>query len=221
MVKLRPRRDKLARGMHRWLISILLLALVSACTRMRTTDPPRTATEQFLHSVAAELAARSAATDALAGRDVFVDASFVTARDGPTPEQRYMVGEFRARLLESGARLINDRERAVVVVELLSGGLGVDRYDFLLGVPVAPLLAPFGVHLSPDGSAGQLDLGLRDVRQYGFAHLGFVAYFRETGEVVVDVDPAVGRSHIEKLRFIQTRARTPSNIPTADPDADR
>ena len=198
---------------------ILMLAFCAGCTQMRTTNPPRTATEQFLHSVAAGLAAERAPADALAGQAVFVDATFVTAKDGPTPEQRYMVAEFRAQLLQSGARLVNDRARAKVVVELLSGGLGVDRYDFLLGIPLAPVLQAFGGYVGPNEQGAIPEVAaIRDLRQYGFADLGFVAYWAETGEVIAEADPALGRSHVENFRFIGTRARTASNIPTTQPD---
>src|SRR4051794_24639995 len=74
-----------------------LAAASGGCATIRVTDPPRSADEQFLLSTAAVRAVAQLSTDALRDRKVFVEASFFNA-----PEQAFVTGELRARLLLGG-----------------------------------------------------------------------------------------------------------------------
>src|SRR4051812_17812872 len=133
------------RSIGKVLAALLLVAspLVSGCATLRTTDPPRTATEQFLMSVAATRAIDQLSADALRDRKVFIDTTYLTnlnepgnaTANGPTNDYRFLVGELRARLLMSGVRLMQHREDSQVVLEIRSGAVGIDRYEYLLGIP--------------------------------------------------------------------------------------
>jgi hypothetical protein len=149
-------------------------AALGACTQARVTDPQRTATEQFLLSQAAVKAVARLSFDALRGRRVWVDERYFAAADAP-----FVLGQLRAKMLIDGLRLVEEREEAQVVVEVRSGGVGIDRTGLLIGIP--PVL---GYELSV----------LRNLEQHGIAEVAYVAYWRESGEVVAASGPFVGRS---------------------------
>ncbi len=155
--------------------SIMLLA---GCSTVRVTDPPRTATEQFLLSQAASTAVERLRFGALHGRRVWVDDSYFAASEAP-----FVIGAMRAKMLIEGVRLVPERDQAQVVIEVRSGGVGIDRTEFLLGVP--PL---GGSQLTPELSL------IKNLNQRGVAEVAYVAYWRTTGEVVAFSGPFVGRS---------------------------
>ena len=114
---------------------LLFLTLGSTgCATIRTTDPPRTATEQFLLSGAASRAIDQLSSESLRDRRVFIDTAYLGSAQTAN-EYAFLVGELRAKLLLSGIRLVPKREEAQVLLELRSGGLGIDRLEFLLGIP--------------------------------------------------------------------------------------
>ncbi|XOV76734.1 MAG: DUF6655 family protein [Phycisphaerales bacterium] len=113
------------------------LALLPACTStIRTTDPSRTATEQFLLSQAASLAVSQLSVEGLRGRRVFVDDQYFAAS-----ESKFVLGELRNRLFLGGVQLMPERDMAQVILEVRSGGVGIDRSDYLLGLPSLVLRA--------------------------------------------------------------------------------
>src|SRR5438552_996246 len=129
--------------------------LMTGCATIRVTDPPRTATEQFLLTGAAESAVEKLTADALRDRIVYVDTTYLTSAWQTAPELSFMIGEFRAKLLKGGARLAAAKDKAQIIIELRSNGIGIDRLEFLLGIPsiavpsvagaagaVAPLVTP-------------------------------------------------------------------------------
>src|SRR5687768_8466787 len=118
------------------LLSLCVLCCgAGGCATIRVTDPPRTATEQFLLSVAATEAIEQLSATALRDRRVFVDSTYLTGLTLPTGEYAFLLGELRARLLANGVRVVAAREQAEIVLEVRSGGLGIDRTEFLIGIP--------------------------------------------------------------------------------------
>jgi hypothetical protein len=198
------------------LVSLVgLLGTATGCATIRVTDPPRTATEQFLLTGAAEEAVNQLSADALRDRIVYIDTTYLTSAWQTAPELSYMIGEFRSRLLKGGARLVPSREKAQIVIELRSPGIGIDRLEFLLGIPsiavpsvaggagaVAPLITP------------ELAI-LKSTRQYGFASVAFVAYWVDTGELLTSSGPFVGRTFREDWWILGTGPRTVGDIPPA------
>ena len=192
-----------------------LFGMATGCATIRVTDPPRTATEQFLLTGAAEEAVNQLSADALRDRIVYIDTTYLTSAWQTAPELSYMIGEFRSKLLKGGARLVPSREKAQIVIELRSPGIGIDRLEFLLGVPsiavpsiaggagaVAPLITP------------EVAL-LKSTRQYGFASVAFVAYWVDTGELLTSSGPFVGRTFREDWWILGTGPRTIGDIPPA------
>lgn len=192
-----------------------LAALIGAsgCTSIRVTNPARTATEQFLLSVAAQLAVEQLDVSALVGEKVFVDATHYAAE-----EKEFVVGTLRAHLLKSGARLMVKREDAAVILEVRSGGVGIDRAEFLLGLPSIPLgaIAEASVGGVPvPFSTPELAL-LKHLEQVGYASVAFVAYRADDGEVLTLSGPMIGVSLRDDWWVLGLGPNSKGNIATID-----
>lgn len=195
----------------RFLILLIAAATLGGCASTRVTDPARTATEQFLLSKAAAEAVNQLSFEALQGRRVYVDTKYFAAA-----EQAFVLGELRARLLLSGVQLMPEPQLAQVILEVRSGGVGIDRNDFLLGLP--------SLVLSRDASVANADIPLstpelaavKNLEQRGVASVAYVAYWAETGEIVASSGPYVGRTLRDDWWFFGVGPRTVGDIPTAE-----
>ena len=196
----------------------VLLAAFCGCATVRVTDTPRTATEQFLESEAITRCVNQLATDTLRDRKVYVEQQYLTTtQPSETQEQAFMVGELRAKLLLSGVRLVEHRELAQVVLELRSGGIGVDRYDYLLGLPQTSIGAIPGTNSATAGSLAitpEIAI-LKTIKQKGYAGIAVVAYWADTGELLASSGPFVGGTYREDFWFFGFGPRITGDIPTA------
>jgi len=194
---------------------VLILAANTGCASIRITDPPRTATEQFLLSGAAAKAVGQLTFGPLRGRRVFVDTQYFAAS-----EQQFVLGELRARLLLAGVNLVPIRDDAEVVMEVRSGGVGIDREDFLLGLPALVLSTEEG-GLGVPFATPEIAL-LKNTEQWGIASVAFVAYWRETGDVVASSGPYIGWTTRDDWWFFGMGPNSVGNIPpVAKPDLNR
>ena len=201
----------------RLIVVAITICLGTGCATIRVTDPPRSATEQFLLTGAAEAAVDQLSADALRDRIVYIDTTYLTTAWQTAPELSYMIGEFRAKLLKGGARLAPTRDKAQIVIELRSNGVGVDRLEFLLGIPPIGLGAlAGGVAAATGGATVTPELALlKSTRQYGFASVAFVAYWADTGELLASSGPFVGKTFREDWWILGTGPRTIGDIPPA------
>ena len=206
---------RIACGTVRLGVVVCLAALATGCATIRVTDPPHTATEQFLLTGAAQAAVEQLSADALRDRIVFIDTTYLTTAWQTAPELSFMIGEFRSRLLKGGARLAPTRDKAQIVIEVRSNGVGIDRLEFLLGIPSVALSSL----TAAAGAAAPLvtpELALlKSTRQYGFASVAFVAYWADTGELLAASGPFVGRTFREDWWILGTGPRTLGDIPPA------
>ncbi len=187
--------------------------LAGGCTTARVTDPARTATEQFLMSTAGGLAVAQLSAEPLRGRRVFVDTTYFAAS-----EQQFVIGELRAHLLMNGVLLMSKREDAEIIVEARTGGVGIDRYEFLIGIPSLPVgTAMTAVGLPPSPVATPELALVKNLRQWGFASVAIVAYWSDTGEMVAHSGPFVGRTRREDWWFFGSGPNRIGNIPTIQP----
>ena len=204
--------SRIARVALRVVCLVALLFAGQGCATIRVTDPPRTATEVFLLSSAATEAVDQLSTDALRDRLVWVDMQYLSDARETSGEVSFLVGEVRAKLLQSGVRLVQTREEAEIVMEIRSGGLSVDRLEYLLGVPST--LIP-GMSGGVGLSTPELAI-LKSTRQNGFASIAFVAYVAKTGELVATSGPFVGRTNREDFWIFGTGPRTVGDIPPVE-----
>ncbi|MEM6562131.1 MAG: DUF6655 family protein [Planctomycetota bacterium] len=197
--------------------SLLTLALVAGvgCSTIRTTNPPRTATELFLLNVATERAVESLSFPELRDRQVFVSAEYVYGRSEPSQEQSYLMGELRAKLLASGARLVNQRDEAEIVAEVRVQSLGIDRLEYIFGLPA---IATASDDLAGEGNAVVIPeiAFLRNLRQKGFSALAVVTYWRDGGELVSSTPVVLGKTSREDFWIFGVGPQTVGDIPPAD-----
>lgn len=196
-------------------LCVLLASANIGCATIRVTDPARTATEQFLMTEASVRAIEQLSANALRDRAVYIDSTYLSVT-----EQQFLLGELRAKLLASGVRLVPVRENAQVVLEVRSGGVGIDRHDYLLGLPAVVLSSGGSGTSGP--TAGGVPLItpeiaiIKNIRQRGFASVAFVAYWANTGELIASSGPFIGRTLREDYFFFGTGPRTVGNIPTTE-----
>ena len=170
-----------------------LVLLVGGCSSLRVTDPARTATEQYLLSQAAIEAVRPFSFEVLRGRKVCVDDIYFAAA-----QKEFVIGELRAKLLLSGVQISPKREDCEIVIEVRSGGVGIDRYESLIGIPSFGASAG-GTTTVPGTAVPSIitpEIAItKEVRQLGFASVAYVAYWADTGEVVDSYGPSEGKSY--------------------------
>jgi hypothetical protein len=200
-----------------WCRLLLCLALcgLGSCATIRVTDPAHTATEQFLMSVAASRAIDQLSAETLRDRTVFVESQYLTATTQPALEHSFLLGELRAKLLMSGVRLTDERSKAQIILEVRSGGVGIDRLEYLLGIPATYI--PGGSSSTGGYAIATPELAiLKSTRQLGFASVAFIAYWSNTGEVVASSGPFIGRTLREDWWILGYGPRTIGSIPPAE-----
>jgi hypothetical protein len=194
------------------LAAVLLVGSVFAggCADVRVTNPPRTATEQFLLSGAASEAVNQLSFETLQGRRVYLDPTYFAA-----PEPDFTLGLMRANMLASGVRLVPEPDLAEVIVEVRSPGLGIDRYEYLLGLPSLVLTAgAFGAGDALQTPIATPELAiLKNLQQKGYGAVAYVAYWRETGEVVAADGPTIGQSERDDWWYFGVGPRSRGTIP--------
>ena len=196
----------------RTLALALTLFAAQGCATIRVTDPPRTATELFLLSGATTEAVAQLSADALRDRLVWVETQFLSDARETSLELSFLVGDLRAKLLQSGVRIVEKRDQAEIILEVRSGGVSVDRLEFLLGIPGAYI--PWAAGSVPLATP-ELSI-IKSTRQNGFASVAFVAYVAKTGELIASSGPFVGRTKREDFWIFGTGPRTVGDIPPVE-----
>lgn len=192
--------------------------LLGGCASIRVTDPARSATEQYLMSQALEQAIAQLSVDTLRDRLVYVDPSYLIGYQerNAVQETSFLVGELRAKLLGSGVRLTNKREEAQVILEVRSHGVGVDRTEYLLGIP-ALYLPQLGGSTGVPAAIPELAI-VKRTTQKGFGSVSFVAYWNNTGELAAQSGPMHGRTSRQDYWFFGIGPSTVGDVLPAQPD---
>jgi hypothetical protein len=153
----------------------VLIGVASGCGTTRVSDTTRTGSEQLLVSNSIDKAVSELDLAPLAGKPVFLDAQFMEG----VVDKGYVVSTLRQHLLDNGALLMEDRNRAAYVVECRAGAVGTDRYELLYGFPSAtvPTLVPG----QPGGTTPEIPFAKKTTRN-GVAKLAVFAYNRNTGQ---------------------------------------
>jgi hypothetical protein len=166
-------------------LAMAALIAVSGCTSMRETSPPRTASEQLLVTMAADRAAANLTLPIAKGAGVFVDASNFDGVDG-----KYAIAAIREQFLKQGARLMAERAKAELVVEIRAAALSSDEDDFLIGIPKYNVPVPLAGPLSTP----EIALFKRGEKR-GIAKFIATAYKAESGEYVGSSEAQWGSSY--------------------------
>jgi hypothetical protein len=206
---------------------LLLLCCGPGCATIRVTDPPRTATEQFLMSQAISSALEQLNLAGLRDRKVWLETGYFTGAEQvivngeirqrlfTTPEQAFAAAELRERLLVAGARLVQDKKEAEIIVEMRSGGIGIDRLENLIGLPALALGSSLTGTSAANIPFSTPELSIyKNTRQRGFASISIVAFRATTGELLTSSGPYIGRTIRDDFWIFGAGPRTVGNIPT-------
>jgi hypothetical protein len=168
----------------------VLVFLSAGCTQMRTTDTSRTATEQFLVSVAVNKAIANLNTEPLSGYGVYIDDPRLKRLD-----QEYVSAEFRAAVVKAGANLVQHREDAELIIEFRSDGIGIDKKILLIGIPGIPIpgIDPTTAALGGGFTTPELPIFKTQI-QNGYASVSYIAYWRKQGNLYISSGPYIGKS---------------------------
>jgi hypothetical protein len=158
---------------------------VTGCTSMRETSPPRTASEQLLVTTAADEAAAKLALPIPKGAGVFVDATNFEGVDG-----KYAIAAIREQFLKQGARLMPERGKADMVIEIRAAALSSDEDEFLIGIPDFAVPVP----LAGPVTTPEIALFKRGEKR-GVAKFIATAYKAETGDYVGSSEAQWGSSY--------------------------
>lgn len=164
--------------------AVLALSL-SACTTVRDTLPPRSATEQLLISKAADRAAAQLTVGLRPETKAYLNSSGFEGYDA-----KYAIGAITEQVLLRGGQLVPDRKTAEVVVAIRAGALSVDQNDTLVGIPSISVPVPLAGPLTTP------ELALFAEHQYrGVAKFAATAYDADTGKIIATSGPSFGFSH--------------------------
>jgi len=184
-----------------------LLALSAGCHSVKITEPKRTVTEQLLLSSAADRAVAELDLTALRGKTVYVEERYFKSYD-----KRYALGAIRQHLSESGARLTTDEEKADVVVEARSAGLGLDSRESLVGIP------SIGVPIPLAGAVQTPEIALyKSQKGDSTAKFALFAYERGSGEHVHSSGARSGKAHFYHYKLLGFFGWRKTDIPELDP----
>ena len=181
----------LDKGMHTMRISTILslaallaLPVVTGCGSRRTTDTPRTASEQLLVAAAVDQAADQLDFTPLEERRVFIDDRLMDRVD-----KTYVQATVRDRAFRNGALVVDTPDEADYILELRSGAVGVDRDEYVLGIPTSEVPTPGGSVLLPEVAL------YKSIQQAGATRLSFVVYRRDDRRMFYTSGPAFGFSN--------------------------
>jgi hypothetical protein len=199
------------------LVALVFLLHAGGCATIRTTDTARTATEQFLVNTATMRSVEKLSLESLRDRVVYIDATYLSGSAAPSQDQSFLLGELRSRMLAVGARLVDEKSKSEIVMEVRAVALGVDRYEYLLGLPSVPLSALSGGSTSAAQTVLTPELSIvKWTRQQGYSSVAITAFWRDTGDVVALSGPALGRTNRQDYWFFGIGPRTVGNIPSAE-----
>ncbi len=171
-----PARRLVAPRPARLALALTLAAAVAGCGTVKTTNTPRTGTEQLLLTEAWDQALSRVDFRPLTGVPCFLDTQSVTAVD-----QGYVTSSLKQAMLQQGVLLRPKAEQAQWIVEARVGAYGTDQYDMLIGIPQTTV--PMVIPGMPAGTIPEMSLAKR-VDQHGVVKMALFAYDRASGQLV-------------------------------------
>lgn len=180
-----------------------LTGLTAGCTTVTQTQPAETATQQLLISTAADHAVQRLKVGLPRGTPVFLDTS-----DFHSYDQQYAIGAIKDHLLKSGLRLVTDKGKADVIVDVRSGALSINDSTTLIGLPSTQIPVP----LSSSALHTPEVALLKEARQHGIAKFAMTAYNAKNGALRASSGPVYGYSHRNKWVVLLFFSWTTDNL---------
>lgn len=185
-----------------YLIALCCLPLVAGCG----AAVQKNGTEQLLLSDSVDRAVDRIDLAPLAGRKVYLDATYMQTFKGPNVfiNSDYIVSALRQKLTTSGCRLELNRAEADYILEARVGALGTDTMEVTYGIPSSNGVGAAATALS--GMPGipaipEVSLGKRN-NMMGVSKIVVFAYHRDTGTPVWQSGAAIARSDAKDSWFM-------------------
>ncbi len=184
-----------------------LLAFATGCHTLRITEPKRSVAEQLLLSTASDRAVEGVDLSSLNGKKVYVDEEYFESYD-----KGYAIGTIRQHISEAGGRLTQTEYNADVIVEIRSGGLGLDTRETLFGIPALAVPIPFA------GPVQTPELALyKSQKADSTAKFALFAYDRPSGKHIHSTGSMPGKAHFYHYKFLGFFNWRSTDIPELDP----
>lgn len=177
-------------------------ALLTGCG----TTNSRSATEQLLMSDAVDQVISKINFAPLAGRTVYLDASYVTpVKAVGFVNSSYVISSLRQQLTAAGCLLQDSKTEAEIIVEPRVGTLGTDGHEITFGIPASQALssaasivssAPAPIPIIPEISLAKSDA------QSGAAKVSVFAYYRESRQPIWQSGTLVAQSTTKDTWFL-------------------
>jgi hypothetical protein len=167
--------------MRKLILAATLLTL-SGCVSQRMTLPSRSAGEQLLISQASDAAALTMHLRLPDGKTAFIKAVNFDGGDA-----QYCLSAIRQSLMQQGNHIIEDKEKADLVIEVRVGAISIDSVTHQIGVPslrLAEILIP--------------TYSFDSTKHTGVTKFSFFVYDRQTGALVAVAANVTGLSQINK-----------------------
>ena len=159
-----------------------LSLLMSGCATQKESFTARTGTEQMLVSSAVDMSLDNLDFTPLSGKQVFLETKYLECVD-----KNYVLLALRHRMLQAGAALPDKADKADVIVEVASGGVGTDAQELFIGIPEIPLPPPSPIAIPRLSFLTQNKLN-------GTAKILVVAYDAKTRRPVLPTGMTLARS---------------------------
>jgi len=175
-----------------WVLA--LSGMLCGCHSVKVSEPPRTALEQLLLSSAADRAVVPVDLAWVKGLAIFVQDKYFESYD-----KGYAISLIRDRLSLAGGRLIKEEDKADYIVEIRSGGLGMNTSQTLFGIPSFALPIPFSGPIQTPELAFY-----KSQKADSTGKFALFAYKRDSGEHLESTGPMAGKAHFYfyKLFFV-------------------
>jgi len=155
------------------LICLLTLVFITVgCTTTTTSNTARTSVEQLLVSNSIDQTLDEIDFRVFATKNIFIDDKYLDCVD-----KNYVVGSVRHRTARGGATLVDAKDKADIVLELRSGGVGTNNSESFVGLP--EIVLPGVVSLP------EVRLMTRTAQQ-GVAKIGMFAYDAKSNKALGD-----------------------------------
>ncbi len=170
------------------------LCVLVACSTTDTTKTPRTASEQLLISTAIDRAIHDIRLPQIKGRKIkIITANFDCV------DKLYAIAAFHQRFLEEGAEILIEEKSTdttmiddtPLTIEIISGGVGTNQSDIVLGIPAIPVALPF---TSMAVSLPEMAL-YKSASQFAVAKFNVLVYDSKTGIIVASKRNVVGSAY--------------------------
>jgi hypothetical protein len=184
------------------LISILSAGWLCGCYTAKNSEPPRTATEQLLLSTASDNAMKDVDLEWVKGKKVYVEEKYFDSYD-----KGYVISLIRDHLSSAGALLVKTNAPSDVIVEIRSGGLGINSSEYMIGVPVITVPIPFSGPMQTPEIAFY-----KSQKADAIGKFALFAYVGDTGEHLKSEGPVSGYAHFHLYKALVVSWRR-TNVP--------